>query len=240
MVIIAIGIAFSSLVLRMNIKEIALSLNAYSNFISAFLTAVLVGITAFYALVTNRMLIQMKESRQSLVRPILWVTFDKPEFKEGEYPDEDKYFRTKAHISNYGKGAAVSIRTQYTIPHEWSDEHKFVMPIGSSGSGDIPSLLSPGESFDMSIRIPTRTVVDKTYPKYLTASVLYEDTERNLYEFTQSYYLHPIPTTGPYLHLETESLYFIPLNERTNVWDDNEVTSGKGILVFNRKLPWRW
>jgi hypothetical protein len=223
-------------------KSIALVLNTYGNLILAFLTAVLVAITAFYAVVTNRMLAQMKETRQSLVRPVLWVTFDKPEFKEREYPEDmDKYFCTKAHVSNYGKVAAVNIQTGYTIPHKWSDEYKCVMPACSSGRGNIPSLLGPGSSFDITVEISTRTSdIDKIYPKYLAARVVYEDTERNLYEMNQSYYLLPSPPASHYLHLETESLHFVPLSDRKNVRDDSESISSTGILVFNRRLGWRW
>ncbi len=224
------------------VKVIATDLNTFSNLILALLTSVLVGITAFYAVVTNRTLAEMKVARQSKVRPVLWVSVDKPEFKASKHPDDnDKYFCTKVYVSNFGEEGAINIQVQNTIPHQWSDEYKCVMPISSVGNGDIPSVLRLSSSFDITVRIPTKTYnIEDIYPKYLTVRVLYEDKERNLYQMNQSYYLLPAPPTDHYLHLETESLHFVPLRDRTNVTDNSEGLSSKGISVFNRQKLWKW
>lgn len=223
------------------VKGIALDLNLYTNLINASLTAALVVITAIYALITYKTLAQMRESNQSSVRPVLWVTFDKPEFKESEQPgDEHKKFSTKAHISNYGKVAAINVQTSYEIPNYGSDEDKYMMRVTSHGSGYIPPLLSPGDSFEITVGIYSKTYdVDGAYSKYLIARVIYEDNERNLYEMNQTYYLLPSPPADHYLHLETESLYFLPLKERKYVRDSNGGVSSKGVLVFNRQLNYR-
>lgn len=246
-VILLISLLFPFL-RKLNVRTIPTSLNPYSNLILALLTAILVIITGFYARVTHRMLVQMKESRQSLVRPILWANFDNPEFQASDSPgDEHKTFRTKAHISNYGKGAAVNIKTEYRIPLAWSDEYKCVMPVSTGGTGQIPFLLAPGDSFDMSVWLHTKTYdtmsrdLQYLHPTYLTARVLYEDTERNLYQLKQSYYLLRIASFDRYyLHIEAESLHVIPFDERKNVWDDSETLPDEGTVIFSRRLPWRW
>lgn len=223
-------------------RNFLLSLNTYSNLILSVLSLLLVFITAYYARVTSRILAQMIEEKQSSIRPILWVTLEKPTFHESSYSsDTSKYFKTKAHIANYGKGAAVGVRTEYAIPNERNEGDTFVMPIATGRTH--PELLNPGGSIEDAVNLPTRTFnIEHLYPSYLRVRVLYEDTERNLYEMKQSYYLlaAPLETIGHYLHLESESLYFIAFNNRTHLTIDECLNSDKMTRLFRRKIPWKW
>lgn len=219
------------------------NLNAYSNLISSVLTLLLVFITGFYAWVTNRMLAQMIEEKQSSVRPHLWVTLENPEFHESPYPpDDSKYFKAKARIANYGKAAAVEVQTDYAIPHEWKEGEKYAGRISTSYRH--PALLPPGSSVEDSLSLPTRIFdFESVYPDYLRLIVLYEDTERNLYELEQTYYLlyfHTEPKRH-YLHLESESLYFISFKDRTRLTaTDERLNSNKKTRLFRRDKGWKF
>jgi hypothetical protein len=218
------------------------NLNTYSNLILSLLTFLLVLITGFYVLVTNQILAQMIEEKQSAIRPIFWVSLDKPKFQESSYPeDESMYFNLKARISNYGKGSAVEVQTTYSIPHEWDEGDKFAMPVSTSRTH--PALLAPGDSIEDTLNISTRIFdIKNIYPDYLRVNVLYEDTERNLYQMQQSYYLLVAPgkPTMHYLHLESESLYIISFKNRKHLAIDESLNSDKKTRLFKREKPWKW
>jgi hypothetical protein len=230
--------AITVLIISKEGRNILGSINAYGNLIISVLTLFLVLITGFYARVTNRILAQMIEEKQSSVRPILWVTLENPEFHESEnLPDDRKFFKAKARIANYGKAAAVEIQANYTIPYEWEEGDKFVNRISTSRAH--PALLTSGNSVEDLLSVSTKILdFEFLYPDYLRVSVLYEDTERNLYELEQSYYLlyfHTEPKRH-YLNLESESLHFITFKHRTRVTADDECrNSNKKTRVFRRK-----
>jgi len=235
-------ILISGLIISKEGRAFLGNLNAYSNLISSVLTLILVFITGFYAWVTNRMLAQMIEEKQSSVRPMLWVTLEKPEFHESPYPpDDSKYFKTKARIANYGKATAVEVQTDYAIPNEWKEGDRFVSRISTSHRH--PALLTPGNSVEDSLSLPTRIYdFEDLYSDYLRLLVLYEDTERNLYELEQKYYLlyfHTEPKRH-YLHLESESLHFISFKERTRLTaSDEHLNSDKRIRIFRRTMGFK-
>jgi hypothetical protein len=214
-------------------REFLLNLNAYGNLVISILTFFLVLITGFYALVTNKMLSQMREDKQSAIKPALWITVEAPEFHDNRYSGNGrKDFGTSIQIANYGKGAAVGVQTGYTIPDEWKKDNMRI------GTGSIhPGLLTPGGVIVESLNIPTMAFdIEHNYPDYLRVKVLYEDTERNLYILEHSYYLaffHSHPKY--YLNPESESLHFITFKDRKYLSpSDESLNSDKRIRVFER------
>ncbi|MCH7828231.1 MAG: hypothetical protein IIC75_09735 [Bacteroidetes bacterium] len=233
---------------QLPLKEIALKLNTYGNFVLAVLTFSLVVITAFYAMITYRMLLHMGESRRAEIKPLLWIKIDKPEFKDGaDYEGNSRYFSlSNIHIANYGKGAAVSIRIKYTIPYGWNDEFKRVEPICEThdDSDNIPVLLPPNDSFQdtLNILIPCYEL-DKYKQQFLKIKILYEDTERNLYKMSQIYNLFIFPLSneklGYFLTLNKEELVFIAFSDRRYVNDLDEsvmpAKEDKSTIIYSRK-----
>jgi hypothetical protein len=225
------------------VKNFALRLKVFSDLLLTLLTAILVVITAFYAWITNRILVESKEARRANVRAMLWVSLDNPKFVDMERQSDMKMFELQANVINYGRAAAVSLRMEYSVHSHWVDEWREFVSISSKVEREsIPLLLASGDSFDVDIRIPTSTY-GKDYPGYLNFIIAYEDTDRNLYEMRQSYYLHSfartIPTSDRHaLLLETESLQFVPLDRRTFTSDVYKGISNEGITIFDRKFPW--
>jgi len=233
---------------QLPLKEIALKINAYGSFVLAILTFSLVVITAFYAMITYRILLHMTESRSAEIKPLLWIKIDEPEFKDGtDYENNKRCFSlSNIHIANYGKGAAVSIRIEYTIPYGWNDEFKRVEPICEihNDSDSIPVLLPPKDSFQDTLNITTPCYeLDKYKQQFLKIKILYEDTERNLYKMSQIYNLFILPLSKEklkyFLILNKEELVFIAFSNRRYINDlDESVRSSKedkNTIIYSRK-----
>lgn len=244
----AVGITILGLS-QLPLKEFALKVNNYGNFVLAVLTFSLVVITAFYAVITYKMLLHMAESRRAEIKPLLWIKLDKPEFKDWNIDkgDDSRHFiLSNIHIANYGKGAAVNITLDYTIPYGWNDEFNRVEPIHTTHSDrdNVPVLLPPNDSFQDTLDFHTpRYELEKYKKQFLIIRVLYEDTERNLYKMNQIYNLGIFSLHSKemvyYLTLIEEELVFVAFSNRRYVGDLDEsvmpAEQDKSTIIYSRK-----
>jgi hypothetical protein len=234
---------------QLPLKELALKVNNYGNFVLAVLTFSLVVITAFYAVITYKMLLHMAENRRAEIKPLLWIKLDKPEFKDRNINKDDgsrHFILSNIHIANYGKGAAVNITIDYTIPYGWNDEFNRVESIHTThrDRDNVPVLLRPNDSFQDTLDFYTPLYELEKYKKqFLKIRVLYEDTERNLYKMSQIYNLVIIPIykkeMGYYLTLVKEELVFVAFSDRRYVGDLDESVmpseEDKSTIIYSRK-----
>lgn len=223
------------------LRVIAIKANNNGNFILAILTLALVAITGFYAIVTYRMLVQVRESGRSEVRPLLWVNVASPDFTKTR--DELRQFSsTNMIVANYGKGPAVSIRAKYSIPYEWNDELNRPDEIVGSVR-NAPMLLSHGESFESRLSITTPLYdLKKCARKFLQIRINYEDTQRNLYKLDLDYDLSVMDLSKTYyaLGLRRERLVSVAFSDRRYVDDSDERFLGGGegdkdYVIYDRR-----
>lgn len=82
-----------------------------------FLTASLVGITAYYAWATQGQLEQQKESARSAIRPLIIATRLSKEGEIGVFAGEEGFNRV-AHLVNVGSGHAHRVNIRLSPPAE--------------------------------------------------------------------------------------------------------------------------
>jgi hypothetical protein len=222
------------------LRVIATKANNNGNFILAILTLALVAITGFYAIVTYKMLVQIRESGRSEVRPLFWINVASPEFTM--IRDEFRQFSSaNMVVANYGKGSAVGIRAQYSIPYRWNDEDNRPDEIVASVK-DAPMLLSHGGSFETRLSITTPLYdLKKCSAKFLQIRILYEDTQRNLYKMNLVYDLSVMDLSKTYysLGLRREKLVTVAFSDRRYVGDlDDRFSGGEGdkdYVIYDRR-----
>lgn len=224
-------------------RSLANTLNQYGNLALVILTFTLAGVTAFYAAVTYRMLVQMRESQRAEIKPILWVNVGKPEFVDTEDDGLRKFVVKKIAFANYGKGAAVNINVRYMIPIKW-DEQTNRLEYAQGSAREVPTLMEYGSSFDDELNFFTSKYdLVKHRKSFLQIRTLYEDTERNLYRMEQTYNLIVVPLdnreTYYGLALGREELTLVAFQDRKYIGDLGETIFvaelGKPKVIFRRR-----
>ena len=135
-------------------------LNSNSGAVNAVLVAILVGITAVYAYLTHRQVLESKKLREMTIRPVLVVT--------AEIDETDINF-INLRVENIGGGAARNIRLRTSREFmRWNNRSLNELGLFKHG---IP-LLSPGRNIETLLSSATGTGLQQE-PLEVTAE--YED-----------------------------------------------------------------
>ena len=116
-------------------------LNSNSGAVNAILVAILVGITAVYAYLTHRQVLESKKLREMTIRPVLVVTAE---------IDETYISLINLRVENIGGGAARNIRLRASREFmRWNNRSLNELGLFKHG---IP-LLSPGRNIETLLSI---------------------------------------------------------------------------------------
>ena len=186
------GLAWAVSIVRW--KEISTALQAHSAALSLGLAATLVLITGYYAFMTAATLREMKSAREASVRPVVKIRLDHF-VARNDTSSPSVHLESLARIANYGRGAAIDVRLNLTVP--WKREAGKEELVRSSIGEPIPAL-QPGSAID----VKASTYVNPyqvNFPEkaFFEVDASFEDIEAQYYEIKQFYDLHPITGLEP-------------------------------------------
>jgi len=191
----------------------------------ALLTFALVIITAYYAKVTASMLREMRDTRLAELRPFISY-----KFQEIVYVDDDKtrHWKPVVILTNYSSYDAINLEASLSIQRSNKKEDKIVNPIKSKNS-----ILNKDENIALEFHLPTTTfTIPDRIKDFGELEVWFEDRKQNLYILSINLDLFRQPHNLVFIP-RTESLYQIPLEERSSLHDQSSMvkrTHGRAPL----------
>lgn len=165
-----------------------------TNELLTHLNILLLTVTSFYAWVTYKMFVTMRETKSSEIRPQLWIAIEKPKISEMNNDRIKAKIEIPVKVENYGKGPAVNVGVTVSIPYKENQktrEREFTMTFASNDGILQSALTNSGYFFEKNMTLYVEEIPLKPIEEaYLSVKLSFEDLERNLYQQLLFYDLH--------------------------------------------------
>ncbi len=134
---------------------------------------------------------------------MIWVRVEEAVFEVR--PNDLLIFSSDLYITNQGRGTAFNVKPDFHIPYQREEEGYFSQ-VSFQPSQKVPVLLKTFDEFTTLLSCRTHVTPSHMHSKYLTIGIKYEDAERNLYKFTQWYYVFIIGKPPKYFFVYKKKL----------------------------------
>lgn len=206
--------------------------------VTSGLTGILVIITGVYAWLTWRMVVESVETRRRSTRPTLVIELGELKI---EKPENKNYMTLKCtlRVTNYGVGPAILPSGNVSMPYQRpTGKDSWLHNAVSTSINELPQMLHPGAGVDSRIEIHPEVyeIPSKRTPEFARVELRFEDSDRNLFQQTQTFNLFR-HSHGLYWILMYDALLMIPFQKRSYVADGSLSTgidSKKAEHVYER------
>ncbi len=205
------------------------------------LTLVLAVITAYYALITHKMLINDNQKRLRCIRPVIIANIKKLSFVDAPDIDpSDPLYNTQAsfefEIYNF-KSDALNISAQFEFPWTYDEEIKKYDYILCLFHTPHPVILEHKQCWSGTEKCTTYDIKWFSPPLnkiYLVLQLTYKDIDQNKYSHRIYFEISHYKYVGPKVAKAYEEVYMLEF-EKLQTWSGDSFDSEKMTEVFSQR-----
>ncbi len=211
-----------------------------SNQILTLFNILLLIVTSFYAWVTYRMFLTMRDSQLIEIKPQIWIHLDNSQISKSNSSIANNEIIIPAKLENYGNGPAINMEVTATIPHKKTKNPEFNSDSVSHKGMLNTALKSSDFSFKCNFKLYMQDIeVHKKEEGFLKIFIKFEDIEKNLYQMILFYDLFKLSEDKGYWSLVYDEYYMTNYKSRRHFEDENiGVNPEKRKLLFKRTPFW--